>query len=251
MTKLRRAIGIVACCAAGFIIALLGGATHSGRSLQVIDPRPQGVQAGAPAPVPVRSADFGAWSYTAGRNELGILEATVMYDGNSPKTLQTYAAANRAAAAQLAAAGGTVEIQVIFRDPLSPTEYRAWASALGLAVDSVQIRTVSAAGQRSTLSLFPQGKEPLPQGALDSQLTAATKAAGPLTVRGVFAVRGKVDASRLPTILADKRVFLPDVTATLVQRDLAAFGVADAPQVRVTIFQPYWQMEDAGLENFR
>lgn len=251
MVKLRHIARIIAYGTVGFIIAALSGALFSGHSLQALDLRPQTVQAGVPTPEPVRSADFGAWSYKAGRNDKGILEATVVYDSNSAKGLRAYAAANRAAAAQIAALGGPVEIQVVFREPLGLEEYRAWASALGLAADTVGLRTLDAAGQRSTLSLFPRGKEPLPQAALDTQLAGANKAAGPLTVRGVFAVRGTVAATRLPEVLADKRIFLPDITAAFIKRDLATSGVADAAQVRVTVFQPYWQMEDLGLDSFR
>lgn len=195
--------------------------------------------------------DYGAWSYTAARiPDHGRLEASVRYDNGSVTGLRAYAAANQFLAGQFARAGGTVEVQVTFRTPMAPDAFRAWATNAGLTVQAADIRTVNAKGRRSTLAVFPRGGDPLPQTIIDRQL-ARHQPADPLTVQGVVDARGTVDAARLPGIAADAKVFMADVTATVVRSDLASEGEVDAAQTLVQVPPPFWAMEDLGLVNFR
>lgn len=204
-----------------------------------------------PQPQSGYQRDYGSWSYSAGRAVHGRLDAHVWYDTSSIAGLRAYAAANRALADQLARAGGRAEVQVTFRVPMALDTFRIWATSVGLTVQAVDIRTLDTQGMRSTLGVFPRGGDPLPQTVIDRQLGSASQKVGPLTVTGVTNARGTVEAARLPAIAADAQVFLADVTATVVRRELGVAGEADAAQTVVTVQPPFWHMEALGLGNFR
>jgi hypothetical protein len=227
---------IGACLLALALTATLGAQVTSGAHAQ---------------PGPVHSRDHGDWKYIAGRDQHGRLMATVKYDDRSVGGLRAYAAANQGLLRQLARDGGQADIQVTFRGPVELNAFRAWVATRGLSVEEVTLRMVDARGTRWTIGAFPSDKDPLPQAAIDRQIAKSSEVAGPLTMRGVITVRGRVDAARLLDIAADAQVFLADVTPTVVPRDLQAAGVEDAAQALVNVPPAFWQMESLGLQHFR
>lgn len=227
-------------------------------AVALIVPLQAGAAQGAPPqPKPIPAHDFGTWSYTAGREDDGALVIHVRYDDRSIAGLRAYATANRTLAQQLAREGGQAEVQITFRAPVSPDEFRTWAASTGLKVKTVTLRTVEGDGRRSTLGVHPQATDPLPQAAIDRRLASVSqtqrsgKLIGPLTVQGVITVTASVDAKRLPSIAGDPRVFLADVTPAVTRRALTTAGVSDAARGTVFVKPPFWQMEDLGLDNFR
>jgi len=204
----------------------------------------------APAPQ-MHGHNYGAWSYTATRSsDHGRLEAAVRYDNSSIAGLRAYADANRILANQLARSSGEIEVQITFSTPMDPVKFRSWATNVGLTVQAADIRTVNAKGRRSTIAVFPRGSDPLPQAIIDRQL-ARNLTIDPLTIRGVVDARGTIDATRLPSVVADTNVFLADVTPSVIRRDLSNEGEVDATQTLVQVQPPFWALEDLGLDNFR
>lgn len=223
----------------------------------LVNPSPtRGGRQGGPAVPPqrpqvVRTGDFGSWKYTAVREATGELSASVQYDNLSVAGLRTHAATNQALIRQIVQTGGRADVQVTFRSPVTADDFRSWAAATGLRVNGVSLRTVDQRGQRSTLFINPQDGDPLPQAFIDGQLAEASRKVGPLTVQGVIMMHGQLEATRLPAIATDTRVFLADVTPTIVRRELAAAGIAGTEQMSINLPVTFWQLENLGLEQFR
>ena len=203
-----------------------------------------------------RGADHGIWRYTAHRTATGQIEAYVEYRRASVADLRAYADANRQLTNTLATKKGQADVQVTYKEPLSPDVFRNWSTTNGLTVAKAAARTLQGGTMRGTIGVAPgnlrnPGTDPLPLDLLNGQLEAVRRSDPSMQVRGVYAARGTVDASHLTAMIADPRVFLLDVTPTVVRQELAAGGVIGADRADVDVATPFWNMEDLGLQNFQ
>lgn len=200
----------------------------------------------------IQERDYGAWSYKAWREENGMVQASVGFDSSSVAGLQAFAAANRDLAAQLATGGDDVDVQVIFRRVLTPTEYLAWSASAGL--DWYRLISFSATdtrGHEGSGSIVSVSNDPWPQDGVNRFIdTSRTAPYGPLTVNGPFEVDGKIAASRLLAVANDPRVFMVDVTSYVISSELKAANVV---MDRVNVDPPpiFSAMMALGLDNFR
>lgn len=163
--------------------------------------------------------DFGAWSYTAIREENGLVNVEIRFDHQSVQGIRAFATANKTLAKQLASYKDLIEVEVTFRRPMDPAAYRAWAVAAGISYfDSVHIMAVEQLeGLSAQIAVYPQSTDPLPRAYFEEALRSTNKHRGPITIRGVDAFKGKVDGQQLTTLAADPQVFIVDVTANIVR----------------------------------
>jgi hypothetical protein len=199
-----------------------------------------------------RQMGSGAWSYTVAKKDDGSLSARVQYDKTSVSGLRQYADANRGLADSLALAGGQVPVQLTLRAPMALSDFRAWAAARTLTLQTTEVRTIDTKGRPSTIGLFASSalSGNISQSALDRQLASAQRAAGPLVVKGTYYTRAVVDASHLPGLAPDQHVFVADLSTAAVRADLRAKGIVRADDADVVAEPPFWAMEKLGLQNF-
>jgi hypothetical protein len=192
--------------------------------------------------------DFGAWSYYIADREDGWLRAMVTFDHNSVKGIRDFADANRVLANQLADSTDQVEVEVTFRELMTPEEHRAWATAAGITYfDNVHMMADDPLSGSAEMVVRVGSPQPPPQTRYDEE-----KAAHNLNdrIQGIDSFRGKVDASRLPAIAADPKVFVADVTMNVVRNDLRAAGITDRADIHNSVVVFYF-MKQLGLENFK
>lgn len=182
----------------------------------------------------VRQHDFGAWSYTAIREESGLVTAEVQFNDNSVDGVRAFIAANRSLANQLAGSPDLVPFVLTFQTPLDYASYRAWATAAGLKrFDAVYLRgTVQ--GRAFQTGTFVSSSDPLPAKTYDDLVAlTARQYDTPITMLGVFAFEGQAEAKLLPTLATDPQVFVLDLTANSVHADLREASVPYADYIHV------------------
>jgi len=108
---------------------------------------------------------FSGWSYNATVAD-GNVKVAVEYDKNK-SGIEAFDAANRQLVGQVA---GPSSLTIVFRRPLSISEFQDLVGKTGIQVASYPLRGVDGKGTRSTFSFSPQGKNLVPQ-ALLGQLT--------------------------------------------------------------------------------
>jgi hypothetical protein len=201
----------------------------------------------------IQEHDFGAWSYKAWREDDGGVQASVGFDSGSVAGLQAFATANRDLAAQLATGGGDVDVEIVFRHVLSPSEYLAWAASAGLDLyGQVAFSTNDSRDHESSGSIISDSIDPWPQEKVNGFLDDGRNVPyGPITINGPFEVDGKVAANRLLTVVADPRVFVVNVTSNVIKSELQAAGVVAANLTHVEPPQIFAAMAQLGLDNFR
>lgn len=194
--------------------------------------------------------DYGTWQFRAARHhELGI-SVIVSYDDRSTAGLGAYAQVNRTFADQLAATDGEVPVSITFRGFFEPDAFHTWATKVGIHVAQMDTRVRDAQGMEGTLSSSPPDGVPLDRARIEASLEPQKKlAGGPGTIIGVYYLRGTVAANQLPKIAGDTRVFLADVTETVVRKELIAAGWKDAEKavVRVDPPHPFAKIEELRL----
>jgi|GEM_PF-5140467 len=201
----------------------------------------------------VRQRVFTSWSYKAIKEEDGIPSAEIRFDDSSVRGILAFAAENRELATQLALSGGQVDIEVTFHRLLSTDAYRAWAATAGISYfqSAHLLARDRNDGPPPQIGVISKSNDPLPLENFSQALEATDRGYGPADVRGVDSFKGRVDASRLPSLIADPQVFLVDVTKNIVRSDLRDARVAMWERAR--IHQPvlvYVAMERLGLANF-
>jgi hypothetical protein len=236
---------------------------------------------------PALARDYGSWSFVARRwaiNSDGKWEVIVNVQRNtgSVQALKAYAQSNRELAAQLAQRDGAkpVHVLLIFRTYVSRDEFNSWASALGIHPSNAWLRTAYdrdplytpmprgtrpvdlAFGPTSTLPVTCEasGPEPLTKEHLDQSLAMQEQEAQAegyklRELKGIYATYGTVDASQLPAIAADSRVFLADISYEWAVSEIDATYGLGKYEVFSGSGQPepesaFLQMEQFGLDNF-
>jgi len=189
---------------------------------------------------------FSGWSYNATVAD-GNVKVAVEYDKNK-SGIEAFDAANRQLVGQVA---GPSSITIVFRRPLSISEFQDLVGKTGIQVASYTLRGVDGKGTRSTFSFSPQGKNLVPQ-ALLGQLTknAQEHSSGALTVKGVVTVDATADQTQIKQLLADNRTFTADVTkvvaAQRAQAKLAPNQV-NLPVSGRSSSSLYWFLENTNI----
>jgi len=172
---------------------------------------------------------FSSWSYTTHQvsNEQPFTEIKV--DMSSAATIQTFAAANKQYAKQLAQGSGTVVVRVVFRRVLDLAQYRLWVKTSGISqFDDVCLpATDKMGGPSGMMCLSPGSSDPLPA----TPLALAEKDLRDM--QGVGFVKGQMPANALLALVADPQVVLVDLTDNIVRQHLSAAGVANANTIVV------------------
>ncbi len=196
------------------------------------------------------SQNYDSWSYSARQDASGVFNARIKCDYNTKEGLLQYVEVNKRIAKQLEVTGGEVDVDVTLRTPMDPDRYREWAKNSGINFfEEVNLRDVSARGERTSIGMYPMSADPLPQGFVSSQANPNVK--NSRILQGVVNVRGKIDAKKLPNLTNDTKVFLAEVTANIVHQDLQTKGLSDTDLKQATILNPvmlFWAVEDLGLE---
>jgi hypothetical protein len=224
------------------VVAILGsgtvfGQTHAPGSPQLIQQR-----------------DFKSWSYTVTREETGHLAAETRFDAQSVPGIKAFAAANQKLASQQATKDGEAEIFVVFRTPLAPDAYRAWASRFSIRhFDAVYMKSSDGREFKDFKDPLPpilttvlvNSSDPLPQSQLESALQSLKSSAGSRSsIQGVVAFRGKADNRQLVSLTTESQVIFADLTAQVIRENLRTSGNSDAQEMEM-----YNQAPIFGVEN--
>lgn len=212
--------------------------------------------------------DYGAWSYLARRagdtagNYNGVqigpndIEVTVRFPANVANGAYNYVVANRHMLAQVSGNGGQKEVWIIFRDYITPGDFRTFAKAHSLSTTVTYMRGIDESkGQKDYIKMritpLPGNSNPIPQTKLD-EINRYDAAKSPkFTFKGVYTTRTWVGAKELPAIAADPRVFFVDVTPNIVRSDLTAAGIAGAEKANVEAGGDaiFWYIENGKLNS--
>ena len=198
--------------------------------------------------------------YIGNVDDSGAPFAVVMYDASSPEALRHYAEASRVRGQELIDSGVTeLYVWVTFRYPLDLSVFEDIVKQSGLDVKRYTIRALGQKGDRIGISGGPLDGVLFPPPLLDRALESIQEHEnGQAELKGVFEVTGVISAEGYQKLIQDPRVFLVDVTGSLVYHHpayknrvrmdwkefIASFQIGSGPGA------PFWYMEDFGLEKF-
>ena len=185
----------------------------------------------------------------------------VEYDYTSPTGIRAYVALNQEALVQLENTGAkTLQVQVVFKRPLSQADFERFVAETSLDVESYSLWAVEADGQRVTIYGGPDGARLVPADLLDQIITDVQKR-GAGRLQGWITAEGNLSIANARQVSAHPDVFLLDVMETIVNRSLTREKLAEmglpkdvqqaylTGQIRVSFNRPplFWFLEDLGL----
>ncbi len=198
--------------------------------------------------------------YIGNVDDSGAPFGVVMYDPSRLETLCHYAEASRIRGEALIASGATeLYVWITFRRPLDIRAFEALVQQSGLDVRRYFIRVRGRSGDRVTISGSPDGGILIPPEHLNRAMEGIQAHENhQAELQGIFEVSGVIRAEGYRKLIQDPRVFLVDVTGSLIYRNpafqnktrmdwktfTAQFQIEGGPG------SPFWYMEDFGLERF-
>lgn len=198
--------------------------------------------------------------YIGNVDDSGAPFGVVMYDPSRPETLCHYAEASRIRGEALIASGATeLYVWITFRRPLDIRTFEALVQQSGLDVRRYFIRVRGRNGDRVTISGSPDGGILIPPEHLNRAMEGIQAHENhQAELQGIFEVSGVIRAEGYRKLVQDPRVFLVDVTGSLIYRNPAFQNKTRMDwKTFTTQFQieggpgsPFWYMEDFGLEQF-
>lgn len=203
--------------------------------------------------------------YIGNIDDRGSPFAVVMYEPHHPEDLRYYARISRQRGEMLLQAGvQELYVWVTFRHPLDPSVFAEWVKQNRFCVRQYNLRLMGRTGDRITGSAFSLGKAGCasPEDLLGAHPFAhgmrhvQERENGQAKLLGIYDVKGTIQAEAYRRILQDPRVFLVDVTGSLVYRHpsfqaqvrMSWEDFASRFQINGPSF--FWHMEDFGLEPF-
>ncbi len=253
----KYAAGIVAAVAlvtVGIIAPQLGSRAASGTTIptpSVIATR--GMMTGSPTlvakPANAISEEFTGWKYDAGVQD-GTITVSVHYDVASRQGIEAFSAANRQLISQVHAA---IPVSIVFRRPLSVSEFQDVVQKSGVQVKDYTIRAVDNKGMRVTIGGAPRGTDLVPQTTLDMMLAKVDKLSPGTAFKGIVTVDAVADQGQLNALLVDSRVYTTDVSqAIATERARAKYAATNAAVARLPVdggitLPLYWFMENVGI----
>ncbi len=198
--------------------------------------------------------------YIGNVDDSGAPFGVVMYDPSRPEALRHYAEASRMRGQELIASGVTeLYVWITFRRPLDLRTFEALVQQSGLDVKRYFIRVRGRNGARVTISGAPEGGMLIPPEPLNRAMEGIQAHENhQAELQGIFEVSGVVRAEGYRKLVQDPRVFLVDVTGSLIYLNPAFQNKTRMDWKAFTAwFQiqggpggPFWYMEDFGLEKF-
>ena len=198
-----------------------------------------------------------AIQYIGNVDDTGSPFGMVMYDASSPQSLQAYASASQSKGQSLVASGvGQLYVWITFRQPLEINSFESLARRDNLQVKRYSLRAMGQKGTRITISGGPDDGSIVPSARLDSAMNdIQVHESKQAQLKGVYEAVGVISATDYQELLRDPRVFMIDVTGTLIYNDpgfqnkthmswdefTAKFQIDGGPG------GPYWYVEDYGL----
>lgn len=201
------------------------------------------------APESFEEVRFNGWSYQRGTDPDGATTVAVNFDRSTVTALEQYAQVNRRLAKQLVADGEkTANVLVTFRRPVNIDEFRTWASSGIMSVVGFQIRLTTPNGIPYTLFGAHTNGELVSQVDVQRNLDNLASRRGATEVKGVIVADGRIDLAAYDRLTNDPRVFIADVTRTVVSNHLKQTvpGI-DLDKVNVRVAPLYGSMEQLGL----
>lgn len=198
--------------------------------------------------------------YIGNVDDSGAPFGVVMYDASSPEALRHYAEASRARGQELIESGvKELYVVVTFRYPLDLSVFEDIVKQSELEVKRYMIRVLGQKGDRIGISGGPLDGVLLPSFLLQRAMESIQEHEnGQAELQGVFEVTGVISAEGYRKLIQDPRVYMVDVTGSLVYHHpafqsrvrmdwkefIATFQIDSGPGA------PFGYMEDFGLEKF-
>ncbi len=192
---------------------------------------------------------FDGWEYQAATDG-SELSVVVNYDRLTPGGVNAFGESNRRLVDQVE---GSVPVSVVFRRPLSVSEFEQLIQQAGLAVSTYTMRAVDDKGGRITIQGAPDKQMLVSQLLLKSTLARIEERLPGAEFKGVVTVDATATRAQLKRLLADQRVFTTDVTrAIATDRARSGFAsrgvdVSHLPAQSRLVGPLYWFMEDTGV----
>ncbi len=224
-------------------------------SLTVVTMR--GVAADTPTAPSQQSNQIGeklaGWEYFAAPGD-GAFNVIVNYDKGSAQGINAFAAANRQLVDQV---NGSVEATVVFKQPITASEFKDLIGKSGVQVKAYTMRAISGTGLRATIAGAPLGNDLFPQAALDGLVRNVNQKQAGVVFKGVVTVDVTANQRQLKQLLADGRVYTTDVTQSVAIGRARAKAVTNAAMSKANVASLptksrlaaplYWYMEDMGI----
>ncbi|HUN22655.1 MAG TPA: hypothetical protein PK299_05920 [Anaerolineales bacterium] len=147
-------------------------------------------------------------------------------------------------------------VWVTFRQALMPADFSQWVAKYQMQDIGYTIRVYGKDGARITMGGGPSEVELVPVDELETAMSQLQEKESNLAkLGGIFEVKGVVTAENYLALLADPRVYLVDVTGTLIyyhpdfqaQSDLTWEQFTQEFQMMRTDGSLYWFLEDFGI----
>lgn len=198
------------------------------------------------------------WSYRAYREADGFVMAKVTYDRSTVAGVKAYAKANEASAQrQIARGQSTLEAEITFRRLLSADEFRAVMAQSGVPLSRISgyhIRALGTDGHWLTMGGAPTNGELISQTAvIDRQMSNLQRHDPDARLSGVAFADATLTPAEYQILLSHPDVFMIDVVKSEIRGDLKQRGVPISGERGLGVLrrtQPFWAMQQLGLENF-
>lgn len=195
--------------------------------------------------------------YIGNVDDTGSPFGVVMYDASRPEDLLHYVEASQARGQELVASGvKELYIWITFRQPVNVSAFEVWAKQTGFDVKRFYLRALGQNDERIGISGAPGEGAIVPFGELDSAMNSVqTHENNRAQLKGIFEAVGVISAQGYQELVRDPRVFLVDVTGTLIylhpnfqrQTHMTWKEFASRFQIDGGPGGPYWYVEDYGL----
>ncbi len=212
----------------------------------------QHAKAAPPAPEIIEREELQNWQYQVVQESKDYVSARVDYSRDSYEALRQYAIVQASLVQGLRKDGiDQLFISVTFRRPLPIVEFREWAKAHNMRVDSFMIRVKSPDGRAVTVGGVPTNGQIVEDDHLQRILQRVV-AHGATDVQGIFSADGVSSITSYSKISTSKEVFISDVTRSVILHRLAKKHPTIQLQAQsIIIPSPFSRMEELGLDKFQ
>jgi hypothetical protein len=187
------------------------------------------------------------WQYDAFFDRTsGVINARSDFQWNTAASAVSSVAAHRRMAGELIRQGFPLEGTVVFRRPLSQTEFELFVAATEMEVVDYTMRYVNELGQRVTIFGTPSPEALVRAVDLEFALRDLTER-DPGDFKGWIEVRGIVPSAGYNILKSDPNVFIFDVTRAVVRTAFEGEPEIDGATLELVQPQAYWLLEDLGL----
>ena len=200
----------------------------------------------SPELAPAAQSNASGWTYETAEDN-GQLTSRVTYDHATLGQLQAFVTENARQASELRTAGvPNARATITFRQPLPLEEFRAWAAAGGATVTNYTLRVLTPRGERVTVGNSPTSRGKAIEDAGLQRALQRVAEHGATNVRGVITAEADISLAGYTRLASDPKVFLVDVTAAVVKREVGQNPSLAAKPHDVRVSPAFWYLEDLG-----